>query len=99
LALWGSNLSSILKPSNFSKLLDELRTNYIKDKRNKIPNEYELTRWLQKHLDDDRNEWFKISYCKIFDSGIKKKDKKMDHNYKVIVHFCYPKDYWIEVDV
>jgi len=49
--------------------------------------------------DDDRNEWFKISYCKIFDLGVKKKDKKTDHKYKVIVHFFNPENYWIEVDM
>lgn len=79
---------------------NELLTVYIKDKRNKIPNEYELATWLQKRLDDEnRDDWFKISHCKIFELNSRKNDKKTDHKYKVIVHFCTPNDYWIEIDV
>jgi hypothetical protein len=86
------------------ELLDELYNHFIRTRDNKIPNEYELTTWLQKYFNCDNDKSAQISHCKIFDlnsssDSTMKKAKRANHRYKLIVHFFNPKNYWIKIDV
>lgn len=103
-------LISDYKPSD--PLSQEFQTNYIQDKNRMIPNDQELTRWMQKQINDhyDLNDcykdWYRIQFCKIFENPKTLKypiyrDGKEVYNtrYSVIVHYSVPKGGWHEYDI
>jgi hypothetical protein len=88
----------------------ELRAELNWDKDRMIPNDQELTRWMQKHFNDYNNDyWFRIQSCEIFTNPkIFKRptgyNEEWTYNtiytkYTVIVHYSIPNGDWDEFDI
>ena len=91
-----TNLKIALLPDSSDLLSQEIKTNYIQDKNRAIPNDQELTRWIQDQINCCCRcyaDWYEIKDCKIFEVDMK------DPEYIVVVHFSIPKGFWCAYEV